>query len=137
VVPNSIDHETFQPVDGVPAHSPTVLYVGKIAPVKGMPTLAEAIPVIVRHIQEVRVVLIGSDHVVPTAGSTKEHVLADLHRAGAADRVSVLAPVERSQLAGRRETGSCRPIRAYTRPIRAYTRLYADTGGGLDERRIQ
>lgn len=98
VVPNSIDHETFRPANRVPAQPPTVLYVGKIAPLKGMRTLAEAIPSIVRRIPEVRVVLIGSDHVVPGAGSTKEQMLGDLHRAGVADRVSVLAPVERSQL---------------------------------------
>jgi glycosyltransferase involved in cell wall biosynthesis len=70
VVPSSIDHETFRPADGVPAHPPTVLYVGKITPLKGMSTLAEAIPLIVRRIPEVRVVLIGSDHVVSGVGST-------------------------------------------------------------------
>lgn len=98
VVPNSIDHEAFCPAPGIAPHPPTVLYVGKIAPLKGMATLAEAIPQVVRGIPEVRVVLIGSDHVVPGAGSTKEQMLTDLRRAGVADRVSVLAPVERSQL---------------------------------------
>ena len=99
VVPNSIDTEAFRPAAGAIPHAPTVLYVGKILLWKGVFTLTEAIPRVVRRIPDARVVIVGSDH--PTGhgrGSTKQEMLAQLRHAGAASHVTMLDRVERSQL---------------------------------------
>jgi glycogen synthase len=101
VVPNSIDTDVFRPARQGTPHPPTVLYVGKVAPLKGVFVLADAIPLVIRQIPEARVVIVGSDH--PTAnggGSSKREMLARLRQAGVASNVAVLDPVERTRLVG-------------------------------------
>ncbi len=101
VVPNTIDTESFRPAEAgeIAPHPPTVLYVGKVAPVKGAAVLTQAIPRIVRRIPEVRVVIVGSDH--PTAhaeGSSKKEMLARLRQAGVDSNVTMLDRIERARL---------------------------------------
>jgi glycogen(starch) synthase len=104
VVPNFIDHETFRPASESeaaafpPAHPPTVLYVGKIAPLKGARVLAEAIPRIVSRVPAVKVIIVGSDHPAPPSGSTKAEMQAVFEEAGVASSVTFLPPRERAAL---------------------------------------
>jgi glycosyltransferase involved in cell wall biosynthesis len=99
VVPNCIDHETFHPSPQAHSGEPTVLYAGKVAPRKGVQVLAEAIPLIVRRVPQVRVLIIGSDHPTDTgAGSSKEEMLARLTRAGVASNVTMLPATQRTNL---------------------------------------
>ena len=98
VVPNAIDHEQFRPAPSPPEGEPTVLYVGKIAPLKGALVLAEAIPHVLRRVPEARFVCVGSDHVTPGAGSTRDRMRATLKPFGADERVHFLEPVPRGEL---------------------------------------
>ena len=101
VVPNSIDTENFRPAEAgeVAPHPPTILYVGKVAPVKGVVVLTQAIPRVVRRLPEAHVVIVGADHPIgPGLGSSKQEMLAKLQQAGVASNVDVLDPIERSRL---------------------------------------
>ena len=99
VVPNCIDHETFHPAAHPPSGEPTVLYAGKVAPRKGIAVLAEAIPLIVRRVPQVRIVVVGSDHPTATGtGSSKQEMLERLTQAGVASRVTILPPTDRAGL---------------------------------------
>ncbi|MDR7415124.1 MAG: glycosyltransferase family 4 protein [Armatimonadota bacterium] len=100
VVPNAVDHELFSPAPSPPAGEPTVLYVGKLAPLKGALVLAEAIPRVLRQIPEARFLCVGSDHVVPGQGSTRERVRSILRNNGAEGSIRFLEPLPRHELAG-------------------------------------
>ncbi len=97
IIPNAIDHERFHPAPSPPGGEPTVLYVGKVAPLKGALVLAEAIPHVLRRVPEARFVCVGSDHVIPGAGSTRDRMRA-LLQIGAEERLRFLEPVPRSDL---------------------------------------
>jgi len=98
LVPNPVDHELFRPAGAQPPRAPTVLYVGKVAPLKGARILAEAVPHLVRCVPEVRVVLIGSDHPSEQGHSTRAEMLAHLRRTGVASNVTFLPPMDRAAL---------------------------------------
>jgi glycosyltransferase involved in cell wall biosynthesis len=98
IVPNAVDHDLFTPAPSGGRRPPTVLYVGKVAPLKGAADLAEAIPRILRRVPDARVVLAGSDHPGTRLDSTRAEILATLRAAGAASRVTFLAPMARSDL---------------------------------------
>lgn len=98
IVPNSIDHETFRPAREQTDQPPTVLYVGKVALLKGALVLAEAIPLILRQIPTARVLIVGSDHRMPDGRSTREALGGRLEAAGVRSGVTFVDPVERSQL---------------------------------------
>ncbi|MDR5708484.1 MAG: glycosyltransferase family 4 protein [Armatimonadota bacterium] len=98
VVPNAIDHEMFSPAPAPASEEPTVLYVGKLAPLKGALVLAEAIPHVLRRVPEARFVCVGSDHTTPGAGSTLERMMATLRESGAEGRIHFLQSVPRPEL---------------------------------------
>jgi len=98
IVPNATDPDLFRPATFQEPHPPTVLHVGKLAPIKGVFVLAEAIPLVLRRIPEVRFVLVGSDHLVLGQGSMKARMGESLRRAGALEAVTFLDPVPRSDL---------------------------------------
>ena len=101
VVPNSIDTDMFRPAEAgeVAPHPPTVLYVGKVAPLKGAAVLAQAIPRVVRRLPEVRLVIVGSDHPAgPRGGSSKQEMLARVRQAGVESNVTMLDRMERTRL---------------------------------------
>ena len=100
VVPNAIDHDLFHPAPSPSAEQPTVLYVGKIAPLKGALVLAEAIPRVLRKLPEASFLCVGSDHTVPGEGSTRERMRSILRASGTEGSVRFLDPVPRHELVG-------------------------------------
>jgi glycosyltransferase involved in cell wall biosynthesis len=100
VVPNAIDHTVFQPAAGQDTAARAVLYVGKVAPLKGVHVLAQAIPRIVARVPDVHIVIVGSDHPGERGQSARAEMLVHLRAAGVASHVTFLSPVERPLLAG-------------------------------------
>lgn len=98
VVPNAIDHGTFRPAPRPATRTRTVLYVGKVAPLKGAQVLAEAIPRITIRVPGVQVVIVGSDHPGQRQDSASAEILAYLRTVGLESTVRFLPPVERSRL---------------------------------------
>ncbi|MCS7173065.1 MAG: glycosyltransferase family 4 protein [Armatimonadetes bacterium] len=97
VVPNAVDPELFSPAASPPSGEPSVLYVGKLAPLKGVLVLAEAVPRVLARVPEARFVCVGSDHTTPS-GSTREWMRQVLRKAGAEGAVRFLDPVPRAEL---------------------------------------
>ncbi|MBN1528521.1 MAG: glycosyltransferase [Thermoleophilaceae bacterium] len=59
VVPNPVDTELFHPGPRAPGDEPVLLYVGRMAPVKGVPRLLEAAAELARRGRRFRLVLVG------------------------------------------------------------------------------
>ncbi len=98
VVPNAVDPELFSPAAPPPSGEPVVLYVGKLAPLKGALVLAEAVPRVLARVPEARFLCVGSDHTVPGTGSTRARMQGILKRSGAEGAVRFLDPVPRVEL---------------------------------------
>ncbi|HWR50108.1 MAG TPA: glycosyltransferase family 4 protein [Bryobacteraceae bacterium] len=62
VIPNSVDVRQFHPESGNVARA-DIIFVGKFATLKGIFTLAEAIPAVLRAVTEARLLIVGADTV--------------------------------------------------------------------------
>ena len=87
VVPCGVDTELFTPGDAEAARAalgrsgdPLILYVGRLAPIKGLETLLEAIALLARRGRRVRLVVVGGDADEPQHG----------HEAGLRARIATL-----------------------------------------------
>jgi glycogen(starch) synthase len=100
VLPNPIDTGLFGPSDAFVAEDPTVLFVGRIERRKGVGTLIEATPMILRRVPRARVQLVGSDHPSgPSGVSMTAHLKQRLRDLGVPDSTArFVGAVERSML---------------------------------------
>ena len=87
VVPCGVDTELFTPGDAEAARAalrwtgdPPILYVGRLAPIKGLETLLDAIALLARGGRRVRLVVVGGDADEPR----------DSHEAGLRARITTL-----------------------------------------------
>jgi D-inositol-3-phosphate glycosyltransferase len=87
VVPCGVDTELFTPGDAEAARAtlgrsgdPLILYVGRLAPIKGLETLLDAIALLARRGRRVRLVVVGGDADEPQDG----------HEAGLRARITAL-----------------------------------------------
>ena len=87
VVPCGVDTELFTPGDAEAARAtlgrsgdPLILYVGRLAPIKGLETLLDAIALLARRGRRVRLVVVGGDADEPQDG----------HEAGLRARITTL-----------------------------------------------
>jgi|ERR1051326_443807 glycosyltransferase involved in cell wall biosynthesis len=78
--------------------SPAVLYVGRIERAKGIFTLAEAIPRVIKEQPEARFVIAGYDRSTRNGTSQRAEVEAQLVRAGCGAKVEFAGAVEQSGL---------------------------------------
>jgi glycosyltransferase involved in cell wall biosynthesis len=97
IVRNPLDLERFLP--GAPPRTRRVLFAGHLQRLKGLETLAEAMPAIVARHPDVEVVLVGNDtRSAPDGGSMRAHLERALTAQGVADRVAFLDPVPQHEL---------------------------------------
>jgi glycosyltransferase involved in cell wall biosynthesis len=99
VIPNPIDEEMFCP-NGPAADERTIAYVGRIERRKGVETLIDALPEILRAIPGARLRLVGKDHPSGPGGSSlSDHLRQRLRDAGVpAGAVEFAGPVDRTEL---------------------------------------
>jgi glycosyltransferase involved in cell wall biosynthesis len=99
VIPNPIDEEMFCP-DGPAADNRTILYVGRIERRKGVETLIDALPEILRSVPNARLRLVGKDHPSGPGGSSlSDHLRQRLRDSGVpAGAVEFAGPVDRTEL---------------------------------------
>src|SRR4029077_17183873 len=76
VVPCGVDTEMFAPGDAGAARAtlqrsgePLILYVGRLAPIKGLETLLDAIALLARRGRRVRLLVVGGDADAPQYGA--------------------------------------------------------------------
>jgi D-inositol-3-phosphate glycosyltransferase len=104
VVPCGVDTELFRPGDAEEARAglgfaggPLILYVGRLAPIKGLETLLDAIALLDRRGRRVRLVIVGGEADEPRGGHE-----ADLHARitalGIADLVGFVGPQRQESL---------------------------------------
>jgi glycosyltransferase involved in cell wall biosynthesis len=99
VIPNPIDEQMFCP-DGPIADTRTIVYVGRIERRKGVETLIDALPAILRSVPNARLRLVGKDHPSGPGGSSlSEHLRKRLRDAGVpAGAVEFAGPIDRTEL---------------------------------------
>jgi glycosyltransferase involved in cell wall biosynthesis len=88
VVSNPVDTERFFPTPEKIPSTPTILYSGRIEPRKGILTLVQAIPDVVRAYPEARFVLVGAD-----SSGLRAQLQNNLERAGVARNVEFVGHV--------------------------------------------
>jgi glycosyltransferase involved in cell wall biosynthesis len=100
IIRNPLDIDTFRPNDGPRRAARTILFAGHLQWLKGVATLAEAIPQVLLSQPDVRFLLVGNDtRSAPDGGSMRRFMEAELARCGALDKVSFLEPVTQRELA--------------------------------------
>jgi D-inositol-3-phosphate glycosyltransferase len=97
VVPCGVDTDLFAPGDPEAARAalghtrdPLILYVGRLAPIKGLETLLDAIALLARRHRRARLVVVGGDADEPRDG----------HEAGLRARIAALGIGDRVTFAG-------------------------------------
>jgi len=98
VVPCGVDTEMFTPGDAEAARAtlqrssePLILYVGRLAPIKGLETLLDAIALLARQGRRVRLLVVGGDADEPQ-DSHEVGLRARITTLGIADLVSFAGP---------------------------------------------
>ena len=98
VVPCGVDTELFTPGEAADARAtlgrssdPLILYVGRLAPIKGLETLLDAVGVLARRGRRVRLVVIGGDADEPRDGH-EAGLRARITSLGIGDLVSFVGP---------------------------------------------
>jgi glycogen synthase len=93
VIPNSLDSASFgAPIDSGNNH--TVLFVGRIERVKGVPTLLEAARLVVEACPDAQILLAGAAH----PNLPQQEVSASIERLGLAHAVKLLGHLPQDQL---------------------------------------
>ncbi len=100
IVPNPIDSDLFRPSGSRLPEDLTILFVGRIERRKGVETLIEALPSILRRLPNVRLRLVGSDHRSGPGGlSMTRHLKRRLKELGIPESsVQFVGPVDRTTL---------------------------------------
>ena len=102
IVRNPLNVELFRPPDGGSTAAKTVLFVGHLQRLKGLLTLAEAMPAVIRRHPDVAFQLLGNDTPsAPDGGSMKRHLERTLAASGALPHVTFVTPVSQPELARR------------------------------------
>lgn len=97
IVPEAVDAERFKPVANGHHRSQTILYIGRLEPRKGVFTLADAIPGVVREFPNARFVFVGADN--PVDGHSSRALLTErLRAAGVADRAEFVGKVPNEEI---------------------------------------
>jgi glycosyltransferase involved in cell wall biosynthesis len=100
IIRNPLDVDTFRPAGAGARATRTVLFAGHLQWLKGVVTLAAAIPEVISRHPDVRFLLVGNDtRSAPDGGSMRRFVEAELVRCGVLDRVSFHDPVTQRELA--------------------------------------
>jgi len=99
VIRNPLDLVLFRPGDGRAPDPKTVLFVGHLQRLKGLATLAAAIPGVVAQHPDVQVRLVGNDtNSAPDGTSMKRYLTRYLGERGFLDRVQFIDPVPQAEL---------------------------------------
>ena len=109
IIRNPLDVEHFSPGPAaVPSGPPTILFVGHLQWLKGLSTLAAAIPRVVARHPDARFELVGNDTAsAPDGGSMRRYLEGILAASGvgtaggAGDRVAFLGPMSQADLVAR------------------------------------
>ena len=103
VIRNPLDVEQFSPGPSPsPAGRPTILFAGHLQWLKGLSTLAAAIPLVVARHPDVGFELVGNDTPsAPGGGGMRRHLEDLLAAAGVLDRVSFPGPMSQADLVAR------------------------------------
>jgi D-inositol-3-phosphate glycosyltransferase len=104
VVPCGVDTELFTPGDAGAARAalrfpaePTILYVGRLAPIKGLETLLDAIALLARRGRRTRLIVAGGDADEPRAGHEMD-LHARIAALGIGDLVGFVGPQRQESL---------------------------------------
>jgi glycosyltransferase involved in cell wall biosynthesis len=98
-IPNALEIDGFaSPAPEVARDPVVVLYVGRLERIKGVGTLAQAIPEVIRHTPKIRFVFIGDDRPTPQGNSQREELEKQLDEAGVCANVEFLGKVDQSAL---------------------------------------
>jgi D-inositol-3-phosphate glycosyltransferase len=104
VVPCGVDTELFAPGDATSAREvlglsgdPLILYVGRLAPIKGLETLLDAIALLARRNCPVRLLVVGGEADEPR-GSHEAGLRARIASLGIGDLVSFVGPQRQESL---------------------------------------
>jgi glycosyltransferase involved in cell wall biosynthesis len=99
IVRNPLDLERFRPGHRAPGSERFVLFAGHLQRLKGVETLAEAIPAIVARHDDVRFVLVGNDtRSGPNGTSMRAHLESMFARSGVGDRVRLVDAIPQPEL---------------------------------------
>jgi glycogen(starch) synthase len=100
IIPNPIDDEFFRPDPATAPDDRTLLYVGRIQSLKGVDTLVEAFPAILRAYPETHLRLVGKDHPSGPGGtSMSDHLRGRLPALGIPGKaIEFTGPIERPHL---------------------------------------
>lgn len=99
-IPLPIDEDVFCPEGSGSRDDRTILYVGRLSRLKGVETLAQAFPAILRLCPGARVRFVGNDHPSGPAGTSMlAHLRSLMERAGVPDAdVEFTGPLQRGSL---------------------------------------
>jgi D-inositol-3-phosphate glycosyltransferase len=104
VVPCGVDTDLFKPGDAEDARAalgisrePCILYVGRLAPIKGLETLLDAVGALARRGRSVRLVVVGGEADEPRDGHERG-LRARIDALGIHDRVSFVGPQRQESL---------------------------------------
>lgn len=99
VFPNPIDEERFS-INGIARDAATIVFAGRLERRKGVESLIEAMPSILKRVPHARLLLYGADHPSGPGGSSMaEHLRNKIASYGIDDdRVVFCGPVNRTEL---------------------------------------
>lgn len=97
VISNPVDTRLFVPASNGKLPTPTILYVGRIEPRKGVYTIARAMRRVLARVPDARFVFLGSDYTLD-GRSCRQELLAEMNDAGVASHAQFLGFVPNSEL---------------------------------------
>lgn len=97
VISNPVDTRLFVPASNGKSPTPTILYVGRIEPRKGVYTIARAMRQVLSRVPDARFVFLGSDYTLD-GRSCRQELLSEMTEAGVAEHAQFPGFVPNSDL---------------------------------------